>query len=172
MNTLKGLLSTLLIFIITALLTNCSNVEPLISLEGLDYEPAKNLTPQPQIAPVDKSTTKNLRKNINKSLGLIYTLSKSQVVGLLGSPRVVKDIKTSQVWQYRGACVLNIVWEKVKNPSSSSRDLRNYEIDNPSQKDFYSQEDSNYTLVWLQGYDYKLQNIDPKKCFAALMNAT
>lgn len=150
--------------------TSCGKVDipfipdfrPLPAVEATDDTPYAHT--------LNHHTVKTIRNKIEDEPNTIYALTANQVINLLGSPILIRNTSNTEVWQFKGECILNIVWDKsgtvAKKSTLLSLEDKEQEITSPAETS-----DSNYAIVWLEGLRGNKQKVKGTSCFITLMSA-
>lgn len=114
-----------------------------------------------------------LKNIIHKNKDNFYSLSRNDVLNLLGDPIEIKNTKSILIWQYReNDCSLNIIWQKNKDDGDSIEigDSK-FTANNNSQYDDSDKDNNivlkdkdNYRIVYLYAINLKKQQISPASC--------
>lgn len=121
----------------------------------------------------------DLKAKLHSNINNVYTLSRNDILNLLGNPIVIKTTHNLLIWQYRNtSCSLNIIWASSKNTNDANNtsndtleigdskfisDADNLTPQNPPKSNTTATSDG-YTISYIKSITFKSQAIDDLTC--------
>ena len=167
---------TLLISTVTTMcvLVGCSQFPPA---SYSDLNPINLKTEQPlsssDAKSISKKQAKELVARINDNPQFIFQVQPAELAVILGNPALIKSDQLTEVWQFRGACTLDVVWNKQQptKTKQSASDIVANQVTSLLKKGSSlngSSSGPQYNMVWLSAFNLRKQPISTLACFNKL----